>query len=142
MSKCCLHYVYKLHCTLLLATPAVLLAMEDVKAVLIKLACRVHNMKTISALPRDKQIPFAQETLDVFSVVANRLGIWNLKAQLEDLAFSVLHPEEYEALQSQVCSAVHSCACSVNRASSIVSVVVVSAPVARSRCSVGATCHL
>lgn len=76
--------------------------MEDVKAVLIKLACRVHNMKTISALPREKQVSLAQETLDVFSVVANRLGVWCLKAELEDLAFSVLHPEEYEQLKKQV----------------------------------------
>lgn len=79
-----------------------LLAMEDVKAMLVKLACRVHNMKTISALPREKQISLAQETLEIFSVVANRLGIWSLKAELEDLAFSVLHPEEYESLKAQV----------------------------------------
>lgn len=79
-----------------------LLAMEDVKAMLVKLACRVHNMKTISALPRDKQISLAQETLDIFSVVANRLGMWSLKAQLEDAAFSVLHPEEYAAIKAQV----------------------------------------
>lgn len=78
-----------------------LLAMEDVKAVIVKLACRVHNMKTISALPRDKQVLMAQETLDIYSVVANRLGVWCLKAELEDLAFSVLHPEEYEALKAQ-----------------------------------------
>mmetsp|Transcript_3470 Transcript_3470/g.7564 ORF Transcript_3470/g.7564 Transcript_3470/m.7564 type:complete len:710 (-) Transcript_3470:1192-3321(-) len=79
-----------------------LLAMEDVKAVLVKLACRVHNMKTISALPREKQLCLAQETLEIFSVVANRLGVWCLKAELEDLAFSVLHPEEYEQLREQV----------------------------------------
>nr|AOP12447.1 RSH [Haematococcus lacustris] len=79
-----------------------LLAMEDVKAMLIKLACRVHDMKTVAALPRDAQISLAQETLDIYSVVANRLGIWSLKAELEDLAFAVLHPEECEALREQV----------------------------------------
>lgn len=45
----------------------------------------------------------AHETLDIFSVVANRLGIWCLKADLEDLAFSVIHPQAYEALKVQVC---------------------------------------
>ncbi|KAF5843689.1 hypothetical protein DUNSADRAFT_10864 [Dunaliella salina] len=79
-----------------------LLAMEDVKAVLIKLACRVHDMRTCGALPRDRQISLAQETLDIFSVVANRLGIWCLKADLEDLAFAVIHPEEHRALSQQV----------------------------------------
>lgn len=63
------------------------LAMEDVRAVLVKLACRVHNMKTIQYLSPEKQQVFAQETLDIFSVVANRLGCWCLKAELEDRAF-------------------------------------------------------
>uniref|UniRef100_A0A7S3R7J4 RelA/SpoT domain-containing protein n=1 Tax=Dunaliella tertiolecta TaxID=3047 RepID=A0A7S3R7J4_DUNTE len=79
-----------------------LLAMEDVKAVLIKLACRVHDMRTCGALPRERQVSLAQETLDIFSVVANRLGIWCLKADLEDLAFAVIHPEEHRALSEQV----------------------------------------
>lgn len=77
-------------------------AMEDVKAVLIKLACRVHDMKTVSVLPRDKQLLLAEETLEIYSVVANRLGLWTLKAELEDLSFSVLHPEEYATLKAQV----------------------------------------
>mmetsp|Transcript_19384 Transcript_19384/g.33486 ORF Transcript_19384/g.33486 Transcript_19384/m.33486 type:complete len:777 (+) Transcript_19384:216-2546(+) len=76
-----------------------LLAMEDIKSVLVKLACRVHDMKTVGALPPDTQISFARETLDVFSVVANRLGVWSLKAELEDLAFAVLHPEEHARVQ-------------------------------------------
>ena len=58
-----------------------MLAMEDVKAVLVKLACRVHNMKTISYLSLEKQRLFAQETLDIFAVVANRLGCWCLKVR-------------------------------------------------------------
>ena len=53
-----------------------LLAMEDVSAVIVKLTCRVHNMKTLSALPRDVQMLLAQETLDIYSVVANRLGVY------------------------------------------------------------------
>ncbi len=76
--------------------------MEDVRAMLVKLCCRVQNMKTLSALPQDKQVSMAQETLEIFSVVANRLGIWSLKAELEDAAFAVLHPEEYESLKAQV----------------------------------------
>eukprot|EP00798_Chlamydomonas_sp_ICE-L_P023004 gene23004-30196_t len=78
-----------------------LVAMEDVKAVIIKLGCRLHNMKTIGYLPMAKQKLMAQETLDIYSVVANRLGVWHLKAELEDVAFSVLHPKEYKALREQ-----------------------------------------
>lgn len=70
-----------------------LVAMEDVRAVLVKLADRVHNMRTIRALPLARQEALARETLEVYSVVANRLGIWCVKAELEDLAFSILHPE-------------------------------------------------
>ncbi|GAX83616.1 hypothetical protein CEUSTIGMA_g11040.t1 [Chlamydomonas eustigma] len=81
-----------------------MLAMEDVRAVLIKLACRVHNMKTLSALSEDKQRAFAQETLDIFAVVANRLGCWSLKAELEDLSFAVLYPEQYSQVKCMVSS--------------------------------------
>lgn len=79
-----------------------LLAMKDVRAVLVKLADRVHNMRTISALPHDKQVRMAQETLDVYAVIANRLGVWCLKAELEDLSFAVLHPDEYALLKEQM----------------------------------------
>jgi GTP pyrophosphokinase len=58
-----------------------MLAMEDVRAVLIKLACRVHNLKTLSGLSEEKQRALAQETLDIFAVVANRLGCWSLKVR-------------------------------------------------------------
>ncbi len=70
-----------------------LVAMEDVTAVLVKLADRIHNMRTISVLPKERQEALARETLEVYSCVANRLGVWCIKAELEDLAFSVLHPE-------------------------------------------------
>ncbi|KXZ51474.1 hypothetical protein GPECTOR_12g437 [Gonium pectorale] len=79
-----------------------LVAMEDVKAVLVKLADRIHNMRTIRVLPIERQEALARETLEVYSVVANRLGVWCLKAELEDLAFSVLHPEEYTWLKGAV----------------------------------------
>ena len=123
-----------------------MLAMEDVKSVLVKLACRVHNMKTIRYLAPEKQRLFAQETLDIFAVVANRLGCWCLKvrtmenegvigggrgaaregllrcpmcrplqglnhgpspppqAELEDLAFAVLNPEEHARVAAMVSS--------------------------------------
>ncbi|PNH06426.1 putative guanosine-3',5'-bis(diphosphate) 3'-pyrophosphohydrolase [Tetrabaena socialis] len=79
-----------------------LVAMEDVRAVLIKLADRIHNMRTIRVLPIERQEALARETLEVYSAVANRLGVWCLKAELEDLAFSVLHPEEYTFLKNAV----------------------------------------
>ncbi|EFJ40309.1 hypothetical protein VOLCADRAFT_78003 [Volvox carteri f. nagariensis] len=79
-----------------------LVAMEDVKAVLVKLADRIHNMRTVRILPIERQEALARETLEVYSVVANRLGVWCLKAELEDLAFSVLHPEEYTWLKNAV----------------------------------------
>jgi GTP pyrophosphokinase len=73
-----------------------LTSMSDVSALLIKLADRLHNMRTIGALARCKQVRMATETLEVFSVLANRLGAWSVKAELEDLAFKTLQPEEYE----------------------------------------------
>ncbi|GIL71528.1 hypothetical protein Vretimale_2620 [Volvox reticuliferus] len=79
-----------------------LVAMEDVKAVLVKLADRIHNMRTVAVLPIERQNALARETLEVYSVVANRLGVWCLKAELEDLAFSLLHPEDYTWLKNAV----------------------------------------
>eukprot|EP00798_Chlamydomonas_sp_ICE-L_P019959 gene19959-26667_t len=78
-----------------------LLAMKDVKAVIIKLACRVHSMEMVRFLPKEQQVQMAHETLDIYSVVANRLGVWSLKAELEDLAFAVLHPEDFENLRKE-----------------------------------------
>ncbi len=73
-----------------------LLAMaKDFRVMVIKLADRVHNMETIEALPPEKQTRIANETLDVYAPLAARLGIWQVKWKLEDLAFQVLHPTEF-----------------------------------------------
>ncbi|XP_052165595.1 probable GTP diphosphokinase RSH2, chloroplastic [Oryza glaberrima] len=78
------------------------LAMADARAVLIKLADRLHNMKTIEALPLVKQQRFAKETMEIFVPLANRLGIASWKDQLENICFKHLNPEEHKELSSKL----------------------------------------
>ncbi|GMP58729.1 hypothetical protein CsSME_00022296 [Camellia sinensis var. sinensis] len=78
------------------------LAMADARAVLIKLADRLHNMMTLDALPLVKQQRFAKETLEIFSPLANRLGISSWKEKLENLCFKYLYPDEHKELSSNL----------------------------------------
>ncbi len=80
-----------------------LLAMvDDVRVVLVKLADRLHNMRTLQHLKPEKRRRIAQETLDIFAPIAHRLGMGRLRGELEDLAFKHLHPEEYRELSEQL----------------------------------------
>src|ERR1041384_2422552 len=80
-----------------------LLAMvDDVRVILVKLADRLHNMRTLHHLPEERRIKIAQETRDIYAPIANRLGMSKVKNELEELAFKYLEPKPYEALRQQV----------------------------------------
>ena len=71
---------------------------KDIRVILIKLSDRLHNMRTLKYLSRDRQIANAKETIELYAPLANRLGVYSLKWELEDLSFKYLYPEEYREI--------------------------------------------
>ena len=80
-----------------------LLAMvDDIRVILVKLADRLHNMRTLGHLPEERRVKIAQETLDIYAPIANRLGMSKVKNELEELSFKYLEPKAYEGLRAKV----------------------------------------
>ena len=80
-----------------------LLAMvDDIRVILVKLADRLHNMRTLHHLPEERRVKIAQETLDIYAPIANRLGMSKVKNELEELSFKYLEPKAYEGLRTKV----------------------------------------
>ena len=75
---------------------------KDIRVILIKVADRLHNISTLDALPEHKQKYIARETIEIFAPIAGRLGLWNFKWQLEDMAFKYLYPSQFEELEAQI----------------------------------------
>ena len=79
----------------------ILAMVSDLRVVLVKLADRLHNMRTLEFLPEAKRREIARETMDIYAPIANRLGMGSVKGELEDLAFLYLEPEEYARVRAR-----------------------------------------
>jgi guanosine-3',5'-bis(diphosphate) 3'-pyrophosphohydrolase len=75
---------------------------EDIRVVLIKLGDRLHNMRTVQVLPLERRLRVSRETLDIYAPLAHRLGIWQMKGELQDLAFAQLDPDNFLTIQHKV----------------------------------------
>ena len=75
---------------------------QDIRIILIKMADRLHNLKTLAALPPDKQKRVAQESLEIYAPIANRLGMGHIKGELEDLSFPFVYPEKFQWMKEEI----------------------------------------
>ena len=80
----------------------ILATANDIRVVIVKLADRLHNMRTLHHLKREKRIRIAEETLGVYAPIAHRLGMWDIKRELEDLSFRYLYPREFNRVKKFV----------------------------------------
>ncbi len=98
----------------------VLAMAHDVRVILVKLADRLHNMRTLDHMRPDRQQAISQETMDIFAPIANRLGLSQLKMELEDLCFRYLHPEDYARLTEKLGSTEEERRAYIERASAVI----------------------
>ncbi len=80
----------------------ILAMVRDIRVIMVKLADRTHNMRTLSAMPQEKRRSVARETLDIYAPIANRLGIHSIKLELEDLGFRTLYPQRYRVIEREL----------------------------------------
>jgi (p)ppGpp synthase/HD superfamily hydrolase len=80
----------------------ILAMVRDIRVIMVKLADRTHNMRTLSAMPAEKRRSVARETLDIYAPIANRLGIHSIKLELEELGFRTLYPQRYRIIEREL----------------------------------------